>query len=489
MTRFLRTLSLVCCAIFLMRSNAKSQETNSLYYKILHFPDKLFNQVEEKTTDVQDRLVKQTEKYLQRLSREEEKLRKKLAKKNFSAAEAIFGDAATQYSHFQNQIQNQAGKVDKFRNRYIPHLDSLQTAFRFLQQTDSLTGDASKMSGKVKDILANMDGLQVKFNQAEEIKSYLKQRRAFLQDQLSRYGLTKELKKFKKEVYYYQAQVEEYKAMFDDPSRLESKAIELLSKTSLFQKFFANNSQLAGMFRLPGASSYNSQPTAFAGLQGRDAIQHEIRQRFGSNVNVNQMVQQQAHNTQLLDKWKAKIIELGNGSIGNARTDIEMPDFKVNNQKVKSFRDRLEVGTNLQTVKSNQFFPTTSDIGFSIGFKLNDKSILGIGSSYKMGWGKDIRHILITHQGVGLRSFLDYKVKGSFFIAGGYEQNYRTLFNSVDQLKDKRAWQSSGLIGVSKKYSVSKKLKGNVQVLWDFLSYQQVPRTQAVLFRVGYGLK
>jgi hypothetical protein len=28
--------------------------------------------------------------------------------------------------------------------------------------------------------------------------------------------------------------------------------------------------------------------------------------------------------------------------------------------------------------------------------------------------------------------------------------------------------------------------KTKIQVLWDFLSYTQVPRTQAVLFRVGY---
>jgi len=43
------------------------------------------------------------------------------------------------------------------------------------------------------------------------------------------------------------------------------------------------------------------------------------------------------------------------------------------------------------------------------------------------------------------------------------------------------------LIGVTKQYRISSKLKGNVQLLWDFLSYQQVPRTQPLLFRVGYG--
>jgi len=45
------------------------------------------------------------------------------------------------------------------------------------------------------------------------------------------------------------------------------------------------------------------------------------------------------------------------------------------------------------------------------------------------------------------------------------------------------------LIGLSKKYSVIKKLEGEMKLLWDFLSYQQVPRTQAILFRIGYALK
>ncbi|HVG15893.1 MAG TPA: hypothetical protein VM935_13060, partial [Chitinophagaceae bacterium] len=95
----------------------------------------------------------------------------------------------------------------------------------------------------------------------------------------------------------------------------------------------------------------------------------------------------------------------------------------------------------------------------------------------------------ISNEGVGLRSYVDHKLKGSLYISGGYEQNFRTAFSSVQQLKDYYAWQCSGLIGLSKKYRVSKKLKGDMKLLWDFLSSQQVPRTQPLLFRVGYSLK
>ena len=83
---------------------------------------------------------------------------------------------------------------------------------------------------------------------------------------------------------------------------------------------------------------------------------------------------------------------------------------------------------------------------------------------------------------------IDLKLKGSFWVSGGYEQNFKSEIKSIDQLKDRSAWQQSGLVGISKVISVKSKLfkKTKAQLLWDFLSYQQVPRSQAIIFRVGY---
>ena len=66
--------------------------------------------------------------------------------------------------------------------------------------------------------------------------------------------------------------------------------------------------------------------------------------------------------------------------------------------------------------------------------------------------------------------------------------NYRTTFNSIAQLQDLNAWSQSGLIGLSKVVDVKSKFfkKTKLQLLWDFMSYQQIPRTQPVIFRIGY---
>ena len=83
---------------------------------------------------------------------------------------------------------------------------------------------------------------------------------------------------------------------------------------------------------------------------------------------------------------------------------------------------------------------------------------------------------------------IDVAIKGSFSATGGFEYNYTTPFASYQDLRVWNDWTKSGLIGVTKTVSMKNRFfkKTNVQLLWDFLSYQQVPRTQPILFRVGY---
>jgi hypothetical protein len=142
----------------------------------------------------------------------------------------------------------------------------------------------------------------------------------------------------------------------------------------------------------------------------------------------------------------------------------------------------------MQTQSSNYYYPTTTDLGLSLGYRLTDASTVGIGVSVKIGLGSDISHINVAGAGAGLRSFLDIRLKGSFFVSGGMEYNYQQPYHSLTQLRSLNDWQQSGLIGLSKILSVKSKTfkKTKVQLLWDFLSYEQVPQTQPVKFRVGY---
>jgi hypothetical protein len=485
-------LLLTCCCL----RSATAQDNPSFLDKITNFPSRFTDHVNKKSGELEEKLVKQTEKYLQRLARKEEKLRKKLAKTDSTAAKQLFEGSAEQYAKLSAKMKNATALNGRASGQYLPYVDSLKTSLSFLSQNKDLL--ASGQAQKVTGALDQVKQLQGKLQTAEEVKDFIRQRKQQIKETLSRYtnlpgGITKSYQDFNKELYYYSQQVQEYKDMLNDPDKLLQKGLSLLNKLPAFQSFMQQHSELAGLFSVP--ANYGTSQS-LAGLQTRSQVQDLMQARFASaGPNASQMLQQNLQAAQgQLNQLKDKISKLGSGG-----ADMDMPNFKPNNQKTKSFWNRLEYGTNLQTQRSNYFFPTTSDLGLSVGYKLSDKSVVGVGGSYKVGWGKDIRNINVSSQGAGLRSFLDVKLKGSFFASGGFEYNYQPLSTTgvpvnpppgapLGETVEPMTWQQSGLVGVSKIISLKSKLfkKTKVQLMWDFLSYQQVPRAQAIKFRVGY---
>jgi len=453
-------------------------------------------QVSAKASHLDQKLDKQTSKAIAKLQKHEEKMKRKLAKLDSLKAEQVFGDVKKRYSDLEQKLAKASS------GSYIPSLDSMSSSLGFLSQNPQWLGtikdkglSAAQAGEKIEGALEKVKGLKEQLSKAESLQQFIKERKDYFKDQLSNLGFAKELKKLNKQAYYYSQQLSEYKSMLKDHKKAERKALELLSKTKLFKDFMRKNSQLASLFRMPGDPGDPSAQASLAGLQTRTQVSGLIGQQLAAGgPNAQAQLQQNLQQAQgQLNELKNKINQLG----GSSSSDAEMPDgFRPNSQKVKSLWDRLEYGSNVQSQKGTGLLPVTSDIGLSVGYKLNDKSIIGIGGSYKLGWGENIRNIKISHQGVGLRSFIEYKLPfparggagGGFWLSGGYEQNYRSEFRNIEVLKDFSAWQQSGLIGLSKVISLKTKLfkKTNIKLLWDFLSYQQIPRTQPILFRVGY---
>jgi len=478
--QLLRTLFFTVFFIFIHLFVFSQSKLDSLLNKIN--PQKFSAAIEKKTSKLEDKIVTKSKKVLRRLQKQEEKIyRKRLSTKDSLMAQAKLAEIKSKYQGLEDKLKNPAPQLSNSAKRYLPHLDTLKTAFKFLDQQN---GTAS-----VKKALSKIESFDGRMQQAEEIKKFIRERREQLKQHLEQLGLVKDLKRFNKQVYYYSEQLKEYKQLLDDPDKIERKAIEILSKTKFFQDFMRKNSMLASLFRMPGNPNDPAYLASLTGLQTRTQVSNLIQQQiaaggpngqaqFGQNL---QQAQAQ------LQQLKSKLSKYGSGN----SNDIMPEGFKPNSRKPRSFLKRLEYGTNIQTQRSTSFFPVTSDLGLSIGYKLNEKSILGIGLSYKLGWGQNFRNIHLSSQGAGLRSYVDWKLKGSFWLSGGYEMNYKTAFNSFYQLQDLNAWQQSGLLGVSKVLSIKTKFfkKTKLQLLWDFLSYQQVPRTQPIVIRIGYNIK
>jgi hypothetical protein len=439
--------------------------------------------MQSKLTNLDGQLTKQTQKYLDRMAKKEAKIQKKLSKVDSAGAKSLFAGSAQQYASLSQKLATDTGGMHlHLSGEYQAYTDSLQGMLKFLQANPGSL-NADQLQGSLKQVQT----LQAKFQDADQVKAYIKQRRQqisqYIQQHANVSGLMgKDYQAWSQEAYYYGQQVRTYKEMLSDPDKLEKQALALLGKLPAFQSFMQKNSQLAGLFNLPGGNL--SVPQALAGLQTRSQVGGLINQQVSSggaagvpSIQGNIETAQSKFNT-----YKDKLLQAGGGN-----SDKDVADFRPNEQKTKTFSHRLEYGANFQTTKTN-YFPTTTDFGLSIGYKLNDRSTIGLGASYKLGWGSGIQHIVFSSQGVGLRSYLDVKIKGSFSATGGYEYNHATPFANVQQLRQWSGWSVSGLIGVSKTVSMKSRVfkKTKVQLLWDFLSYQQVPKTQPVLFRIGY---
>jgi hypothetical protein len=468
--------------VFFASKPCTAQTIDSLAGNLENLPANFLSKIQKKYASIEKNLSKKTMKYLNKMQRQEKKLQRKAAKSDsgFISHENI--DSI--YSAFNNQLSASGQLVDGggriHLNQYNPFIDTLSTSLAFLQKYKGL-------EDKVKLPTDALEKLKSKLNGSDKINEFIAQRKQQMKDALSKYtklpaSLRSQYAKINKTSYYYSAQVNEYKDMLKDPKKIEEKALAALNKMPFFQKFMKQNSQLASLFGLP--ENYGT-PASLASLQTRASVQSMIQQRIAAGgPNAMAQVQQNLQNAQAqLSQLKDKLLK--SSGLQGISGDVDMPNFKPNTQKTKPFLKRLEYGLNVQFGKNNSLMPSTSDVAGTIGYKINDKSEAGIGISYKVGLGS-LQHIQISSQGIGLRSYFDWKIKKQFYATGGYEMNYNSAFKNIEQLKDYDVWQRSALVGISKKYQVSNKLKGNLQLLYDFMARDHVPVSQPFLFRIGY---
>lgn len=447
-------------------------------------PKKYLGDIDKKVNQYANRITNKTEKTLTKLSRWENKIKGLLQKTSPETAERLFGNNQPTFTSLLQQVEQGEQIVLQYQAPYNKYRDDITTSLKYLaQQKEQLNSGYIK---KISTTSNKMQQLAKEEDKVEAMQQFIKERKKQLIEQaFQQIGKSKYLTKINKEAYYYAETLKNYKELFSDSKKAEQTAKTILNKIPAFQKFMQQNSQLASLFGQPGDAASTAN---LAGLQTRASIQSIIQDRIGSGgPNAQQAFSDNiAAAKNEISKLKDKLL---NSSAGAGNGEGPIPDFKPKMEKTKTFSQRIEYGFNLQFDKTNNLLPAATNIGLSIGYKINTKSVVGIGASYKLGMG-NIQRIHFSHQGIGLRSFIDWKLKKQFFVSGGYELNHNEAFQNFGQLKNYPAWQRSALIGLIKKMNIKTKLfKGtNIQLLYDFLSHQHLPVSQPVVFRMGYNI-
>lgn len=459
------------------------EKADSLLSALQELPKKYLTSIDSKVDKYTSRVTNKTEKTLTKLAKWESKIKSLLEKASPETAQKLFSSNQLTFATALEKYKQGETLFNEQRKYYNQYRDKLTNTIQYLdREKDKLDTKLVKPLNNARKKLAEYEKEQ---DQADALEQFIKERKKQLIDQSLKYiGKSKYLQKIDKEAYYYVETIKNYKQLFTDRQKAEKTALRILNRIPAFTKFLKENSMLASLFRTPAANT-PAGAANIAGLQTRASVNELIRNQIASG-GPNAMDQFRANLSAAqaeANKLKEKLMQKG----GGGSSDAELPSFKPNNQKSKTFKQRLEFGSNFQPGKTNAWLPSSADIAVTLGYKLNNRSIIGIGTSYKMGIGS-LQRMSISHQGIGLRSYIDWQLKKQFYVSGGFEMNYNAQFKNLQQLQSFNAWQQSGLIGLSKKIPIKTKwVKGtNIQLLYDILANSHVPVSRPVLFRVGY---
>ena len=314
-------------------------------------------------------------------------------------------------------------------------------------------------------------------------KAIIARKKELISAALTQLKNTRYLQKINKETFYYAETVKNYKSLLTKPEKREEFIKQTLSRIPAFKKFMNDNSQWGSMFGSPGSTSPAQN---LPGLQTRASLNSILQERMGSNGPNSLQNFQHA-----LQKGQAELASVKNKLLGAAKPqEIEgLPNFKPNNQKSKTFFQRLEYGVNIQFEKSKTLYPATANVGLSIGYKLSDKFSTGVGLSGVLGMGTGWDKVKITGEGIGIRSYLDWKFKKNLFVSSGFEQNFTQRIHSLNNLTTSDPWNQSALIGLTKRVKTLKQKGGKIQVLFDVFAHRQIPAGNPIKVRTGFDLK
>ena len=456
---------------------AFGQSKNSAVISVTEVPVKYLTQVSVKADKYSNRITSKTVKTLTKLSKWEQKTHSLLQKADPATAERLFGVGKPTFASMLAKVREGKAVTDGYKAQYDSYTDKLATGIKYLEtKKDSLDKKFIKPIGDAKQ---KMQQLDKDVAASEAVERMIKERKKELIDaSVKLLGKSKYLKKINKETYYYTETLRNYKEIFNDSKKTEETAKAILNRIPAFKKFFEQNSQLASLFGSVPANGSTSSVPVVNGLSSRASLQQYFQTNLPAVSDPGTKLQQQMN----VPEFKSELAKLS--SLKPEKTGL--PDFKPNSQRAKPFGKRIEKGFDIQFGKSVNFLPATCNLAINAGYKINDNSSAGLGVSYILGLGHGWDKINLSSEGIGLRTYVKWKLAKNLDIQGGREWNYMHTFQNFRVFSKSSGWQQSALLGLNKLIPTGRKVKGNVQVLFDFLYNKHNPVTQPVVFRAGY---
>lgn len=156
---------------------------------------------------------------------------------------------------------------------------------------------------------------------------------------------------------------------------------------------------------------------------------------------------------------------------------------KRNSLKDKPFIERVSPGFVFEILRGDQLY---LDLAPSIGYKFTQRISLHGAYMYRFVFDTEDTKFEWGQPTYGPRFFAVYEVNKGFQGIVGYEQLRTNVPRNQAIAETSRKWVRGGFVGIGKAYSISKKVKGNLQVLYNFLYDHKTPYPMRYNVRMGF---
>jgi hypothetical protein len=153
---------------------------------------------------------------------------------------------------------------------------------------------------------------------------------------------------------------------------------------------------------------------------------------------------------------------------------------KRSSLKGYSFRERLVIAANFQVLTINPF---SFDFAPQVGYRFNQKFVLGIGGTYRQAFKDTIA--TLARQVFGYKAIVSYDILNRCFAYMEYDRNSPGM--KREENKSSRIWKDALLIGVGRKFTVHPKLEMTLIMAYNFLYQHNDPIfPQRWVIRLGF---
>ncbi len=466
------------------------------------------------------------DKYLKRSERIQQKLLRRLKKKEARIQQQLAAKDSTLYRQYLNMpltydsiaaLSQDTTTLNRGAGKRNTTIDSLKGIQAFIQKQSGKLNAAAGATGKDlpgADYTAKLAALQSKLNAEQQVKDLIQQRSQAL-EQLAGGKNIAGLQSIQKEVYYAKEKMKAWRELADDPDKAEEQAMEYLQGVEGFDNYLNPNKNAFGGL----GNNATAADLERMGYQTKGQMGKMLQDKFGSNLAAVQqsMGEQVQQFSEKLNEVTGKVKE-GKAALNEAKQGlneakaakekikhIEKPSFKKNPERGKPFWQRLETQYSFQTTRATPdgLRPAMLELGASVAFKHTPRLSYGIGLATSIGLGQNWQTIKLSYEGISARAYADWLLLYGFSAQLGYEQIFRPgnrpyLKEQIDpdnpqpQQSDnalKAAFggqQQVAYAGIMKRYRINSTWSGTFLAGYNFL-WQQSNLRSPFMIRFGWG--